>query len=524
MEQETTVSGNKGFISLGLQQSLVDALTRLGYEEPTPIQEQAIPPVLAGRDLLGQAATGTGKTAAFALPMIQRLVQAGRNRPMPSALILVPTRELAIQVAEAIHKYGRELQVSVVPIYGGQAYGQQIRVLERGVDIVVATPGRALDHIGRGTLKLGGVNTVVLDEADEMLDMGFVDDIETILQSVPKERQVMLFSATLPPRIASIVKRHQRNPVEVKIAAERLSADALPRVQQTTYIVNRSQKPESLGRVLDMENPASAIIFCRTRNEVDELSENLRARGYQPETLHGGMAQAHRDRVIKRLRSGLVDLVLATDVASRGLDIEHLTHVINYDVPASPETYVHRIGRVGRAGREGIAITLAEARDHRQLRNIEQLTRQKMKIAKVPTIDDLRARRMEKMHASVRDMILGEDLDQFRVIVEQLSGEFDIVEVALASLKLAHQAMGVKEPEDELPSMDTIKPIIPFNRPSADKGPSPRPAARAPLEKASPRAAAPAGKPKRREERKAPYAKAPAAKPTKKAPKKKTRT
>ncbi len=494
MEHDNTENGSKGFLPLGLEPRLIDVLTRLGYEEPTPIQLQAIPSLLEGRDLLGQAATGTGKTAAFALPLIQRISKMPK-RSKPSALILVPTRELAIQVSEAIHKYGRDLQVSVVPIYGGQAYGQQLRALERGIDIVVATPGRALDHIRRQTMQLGSIQTVVLDEADEMLDMGFVEDIETILQSVPTERQVMLFSATLPPRITSIVKRHLRNPVEVKIAAERMAADALPRVQQTTYIVSRAQKSEALGRILDMENPGSAIIFCRTRNEVDELSESLRARGYQAETLHGGMAQAHRDRVIKRLRAGLVDLVMATDVASRGLDIEHLTHVINFDVPASPETYVHRIGRVGRAGREGIAITLAEPREHRQLRNIEQLTRQKMKMAKVPTIADLRARKMEQTHNAVREALLEGDLDGFRVIVDQLSGEFDIVEVALAALKLAHLSTAGKEPDEDLPAFEMIKPIVPISAPSQ---PARRPSRGPASAEARPRAKAQAQAPFKR--------------------------
>lgn len=461
MDQEIASETANGFAELGLDSRLINALSRLGYEEPTPIQSQAIPLLLRGKDMVGQAATGTGKTAAFALPLLHRLSLSEPSQSGPRALVLVPTRELALQVSEAIHRYAKDLRLSVVPVYGGQPYGQQIRAFERGVDIVVATPGRALDHMRRQTLKLSSVQTVVLDEADEMLDMGFLDDIEAILSETPREKQSMLFSATLAPRIMGIAKRHLRDPVEVKVQAAPMKTDSLPLVQQTTYIVNRAQKPEALGRVLDMENPKSAIIFCRTRNEVDELAEILKARGYAAETLHGGMAQAQRDRVIKRLRAAQVDLVLATDVASRGLDIEQLSHVLNYDVPASPETYVHRIGRVGRAGREGIAITLAEPREHRLLRNIEQLTKQKMKIAKVPSIADLRARRMEILQSQVRSAILSEELDSFRVLVDGLSGEFDIVEIALGALKLAHEATNGPEPREER-EIELITPLVPI--------------------------------------------------------------
>jgi ATP-dependent RNA helicase DeaD len=459
MEKETaTTSQNTGVASLGLDGTLLAALAALGYEEPTPIQQQAIPVLLEGRDMVGQAATGTGKTAAFSLPLIQRLTDMDRSHRQPVALILVPTRELAIQVSEAIHRYGRDLGVSVVPIYGGQSYGPQIRSLERGVDIVVATPGRAMDHMRRGTLRLSRLAAVVLDEADEMLDMGFQEDIETILAETPGERQTMLFSATLPPRIAGMAKRYLRNPAEIKIAPEKVSTDAMPRVQQSAYIVNRAQKPEALGRILDMENPTAAIIFCRTRMEVEDLSAALLARGYQAEILHGGMAQAQRDRVIKKLRAAQVDLVLATDVASRGLDIEQLTHVFNYDVPASPETYVHRIGRVGRAGREGAAITLVEPKEHRQLRNIEQITKQKIKILKVPSVSDLHSRRLEMTHAAIREAILSEGLDTYRVVVDGLMSEFDIVEIALGAIKHVHQSMGG---EGERDTIEIVSPTLP---------------------------------------------------------------
>ncbi|MEX2570020.1 MAG: DEAD/DEAH box helicase [Gemmatimonadota bacterium] len=438
--KHVSVDSSTGFADLGLDARLVEALVGLGYEEPTPIQREAIPPLLDGRDLLGQAATGTGKTAAFALPLLQRLDNRDAARPLPTALILVPTRELAMQVAEAVHRYGRALQVSVLPIYGGQSFSQQLRVLKRGVDVVVATPGRALDHINRGTLDLDGLDLVVLDEADEMLDMGFAEDLEAILAATPASRQTVLFSATMPPRIAAIGRRNLRDPVQIRIAGEKLPAGAVPRIRQTAYVLPRAHKLAALARVLDMENPEAAIIFCRTRTEVDELTEKVSAYGYRAEAIHGGLSQEQRDRVMNKLRSGTTDLLIATDVAARGLDIPRLTHVINYDVPSAPESYVHRIGRVGRAGREGVAITLIQPREDRLLRNIERLTKQKIHVAKVPTVADLRTRRLELVRASLRETLVEGDLDGFRVVVESLADEFGPVEVAMAAVKLLDAA------------------------------------------------------------------------------------
>jgi ATP-dependent RNA helicase DeaD len=429
------------FAGLGLDARLVDALTSLGYEEPTPIQSASIPPLLEGRDVLGQAATGTGKTAAFALPLLQRLVAREARGGGPFALVLVPTRELAMQVAEAVHRYGRAHDVRVLPIYGGQSFTQQLRVLRRGVDVVVATPGRALDHIGRGTLDLGTVEVVVLDEADEMLDMGFAEDLEAILAATPSQRQTVLFSATMPPRISAIARRHLRDPAQIRMAGERVPAGSVPKIRQTAFIVPRAHKPAALGRVLDMENPEAAIVFCRTRQEVDELAEKVNAHGYRAEPLHGGMSQEQRDRVMKKLRAGAADLIIATDVAARGLDIAQLSHVINYDVPSAPESYVHRIGRVGRAGREGVAITLAEPREHRLLRNIEQVTKQRIDVARLPTVADLRARRLELVRASIREVLVEGDLDRYRVVVSSLAVEFDPMEIALAAVKLAQDAL-----------------------------------------------------------------------------------
>ncbi len=455
---ETDPAGHDGdattgatFADLGLPDGVLAAVTALGYEEPTPIQSESIPPLIEGRDLLGQAATGTGKTAAFALPILERISRVGgRGTTAPLALVLVPTRELAMQVSEAVHKYGRGIGARVVPVYGGQPIGRQLQILGRGVDVVVATPGRAVDHINRRSLVLDDVAMVVLDEADEMLDMGFADDLETILGAAPADRQTVLFSATLPARISGLAKRHLRDPVKVRIAAEAPSAGEAPKVRQTAYVVRRSDKAAALGRILDVEAPAAAIVFCRTRGEVDELAETLNGRGYRAEGLHGGMSQEQRDRVMGRLRSSTADLLIATDVAARGLDVDHLTHVVNYDVPSAPEAYVHRIGRVGRAGREGVALTLAEPREHRQLKNIERLTGQRISVDKVPTVADLRSRRLEVTVAALREAVLDDDSDAYRGVVEELADEFDVMEVALAAVRLAHEASGIVDDTHEI--------------------------------------------------------------------------
>ncbi|HZI07099.1 MAG TPA: DEAD/DEAH box helicase, partial [Archangium sp.] len=454
------------FEQLGLGPALVEALSGLGYEEPTPIQRASLPPLLAGKDLLGIAATGTGKTAAFSLPLLQNLTTPGKLAPFStSALVLVPTRELAMQVAEAIHRYGQKLGVTVLPLYGGQPIAQQLRVLKRGVDVIVATPGRALDHLKRQSLLLDSVRTVVLDEADEMLDMGFAEDLEAILDATPDKHQTALFSATLPPRIASIAERHLHAPVHVRIAKEKLAPGTGPRVRQTAYIVPRAFKAATLGRVLDVEAPTAAIVFCRTRTEVDELTVSLNGRGWRAQALHGGMDQAQRDRVLKQFKTHAVELLIATDVAARGLDIEKLSHVVNYDVPNAPEAYVHRIGRTGRAGREGVAITLAEPREHRLLRNIEKLTGQRIEIATVPTVADLRARRLELVRASLREALVAGELDSYRTVVESLASEFDLVDVAAAAVKLIHDA--------QVEGQDEADEEIPTQAPPSEKGPRP---------------------------------------------------
>ena len=454
-------AGSPAFASLSLDPRLLAALISLGYEEPTPIQQQAIPPLLEGRDVLAQAATGTGKTAAFALPILHAIATESATAPGPTkgsgpvALILVPTRELAMQLAEAVHRYGKTIGVRVLPVYGGASMDSQLRALKRGVDVVVATPGRALDHVNRKSLNLEGIRTLVLDEADEMLDMGFAEDLEAILAATPSERQTALFSATLPPRIVTIAGRHLRNPVRIAIARETAAAGKMPKVRQTAYVVSRGHKRAALGRVLDIESPTAALVFCRTRLEVDDLTEALKSRGLRVESLHGGISQGERDRVMKKLRAGTLELVVATDVAARGLDIGHLSHVVNYDVPSSPDVYVHRIGRTGRAGREGVAITLTEPREHWMLKNIERATKQKIEIGSVPTVADLRAKRLELTRASLRESLLAGGFDGYRVVVESLAEEFDPLDVAAAAVKMADPGAGVsgEEEEHEIPAV-----------------------------------------------------------------------
>jgi ATP-dependent RNA helicase DeaD len=446
-----------GFSLLGLDERLLETLTELGYEEPTPIQRAAIPPLLEGRDLLAEAPTGTGKTAAFALPALQRLAAgrgSGSARPdgHPSGLVLVPTRELAIQVSEAIHRYGERLGVRVLPVYGGQAIGAQLRSLRRGVDLVVATPGRAIDHLKRGTLTLDRIEVVILDEADEMLDMGFAEDLETLLSGTPEGRQTALFSATISGPIARIAHRHLHNPARVTIVADRLAGAGVAGVRQVAYVVRRSDKLTALGRILDVEDPASALVFARTRGEVDELAERLSGRGRDAAALHGGLSQEQRDRIMGRFRAGELDVLVATDVAARGLDIERVSHVVNYDIPSNPDVYVHRIGRTGRAGRAGVAITLVEPREHRLLANIERQVGVRLEVAPVPTAADLQERRLDALRSRVRAALQDEDRDRVRQVIEPLLAEFDAVDVAIAAVGVAERAIagdGVDEADVE---------------------------------------------------------------------------
>ena len=450
--------GTAAFAALGVGPALLRTLATLGYEEPTPVQREAIPVLQAGRDVLAEAPTGTGKTAAFALPMLQRISLGGTEEGRTAGLVLVPTRELAMQVAEAFHRYGQELGVRVLPVYGGQPIGQQLRGLRRGVDVVVATPGRAVDHLTRGSLRLDTVSFVVLDEADEMLDMGFAEDLETILGATPAERQTALFSATISPLISKIARRHLRDPIRVNVRPVAREGVSGALVRQVAYVVRRPDKLPALCRLLDVEDPSSALIFGRTREEVDDLARALTGRGHDAAALHGGMSQDMRDRVMNRFREGTLDILVATDVAARGLDIEHVSHVVNYDVPSDPDAYVHRIGRTGRAGREGTAITLVEPREHRLLRNIEAATHQRMVIAQIPTVADMREYRMGLLRAQLREALLADDFDRYRAVVEPLAEEFDVVDIALAAVSLA-AGEGARE-EDEVEVAPAMLPSV----------------------------------------------------------------
>jgi len=447
------------FAALGLGSELVQRLAKLKYEAPTPIQVEAIPALLSGRDLVGQAATGTGKTAAFALPMITSFLRRPAANPaakapaaptkgrikssrQPFGLVLVPTRELAMQAVAAIQEYSASQDVRVLAIFGGQSYDIQLRALDRGVDIVVATPGRAMDHIDRRTLDLSQISMVVLDEADEMLAMGFIEDIEKILGGLPEKRQTALFSATMPERIANVARKFLNNPMRIAIAKPKVSEDEVASVRQNAYIMPRAHKKEALCRILDFEVPTAAIVFCRTRNETDDVTTGLNSRGHRAEALHGGMAQAQRDRVMKNLREGSTKIVVATDIAARGLDIDHLSHVINFDMPESPETYVHRIGRVGRAGRTGMAITLAEPRHRFLMRDLERITKQPIWPTNVPALADVEAKRTQALGETIRKILAATNinLDVYRAAIASLTSgaePLNVVDVAAAAILMA---------------------------------------------------------------------------------------
>ncbi len=434
------------FADLALSEPVMRAINDLGFEAPTPIQARSIPVLLAGRDLIGQAQTGTGKTAAFAIPIIENCNSAN---PAVQALVLEPTRELAIQVAGGIVALAKHTGLRVVPVYGGQPLDRQFRALRDGAHIVVGTPGRLLDHLRRGTLVVDQVKVCVLDEADEMLALGFLEDMETILAELPEPRQLAFFSATMPPRIAALTQRFLKDPVRIAIDAKRRTVAA---TNQTYYEVAPGRKLEALARVLDMETPGPTIVFCRTRQETNDLADALRLRGYSAEALHGDLGQPDRDRVMRRFREGLADLLIATDVAARGLDIDTVTHVINYDIPWDVEQYIHRIGRTGRAGRTGDAITLVEGRERRQLRAIEQMTGAVIRPARIPTAADIAARRRDLFQESLRETLAARSFDGHLAAVEALSEEYDPAEIAAAALQMlwANQHSGPADAEEEL--------------------------------------------------------------------------
>jgi ATP-dependent RNA helicase DeaD len=422
------------FADLGLSEAVLKGLADVGYESPSPIQAATIPVLLSGADILGQAQTGTGKTAAFALPILSKLDLAQKE---PQALVLVPTRELAIQVAEAFQKYAAHLRgFHVMPIYGGQSYIPQLHALKRGTHVIVGTPGRVMDHLDRGTLSLKGVRFVVLDEADEMLQMGFVDAIDSILSQAPKERQVALFCATMAPQIKRIAQRHLRAPQEITIKSKTTTATD---IRQRYWVVSGMHKLDALTRILEVESFDAMLVFVRTKQSTVELAEKLQARGFAAAALNGDLQQSQRERTVAQLKAGQIDILVATDVAARGLDVERIGHVVNFDVPYDTESYVHRIGRTGRAGRSGEAILFIAPRERNMLDAIERATRQPIETMTLPTIDDVNAKRVAKFKERIAGALTSEAAGTYRAVIEEFAHESgaDIMDVAAALAQLA---------------------------------------------------------------------------------------
>ncbi len=424
------------FSQMALKPTLLKALNAVGYELPTPIQAQTIPLLLEGRDVLGQAQTGTGKTAAFALPILSNLELKQKE---PQVLVLTPTRELAIQVAEAFKTYASQIKTfHVLPVYGGQEYATQIRALQRGVHVIVGTPGRVMDHMRRGNIKLDRMKTLVLDEADEMLRMGFIDDVEWVLEQSPKRRQIALFSATMPAPIRKITQRYLRNPAEITIKVKATTAET---IRQRYWPVTGTHKLDALTRILEAESFDAMLVFVRTKTATLEVAEKLEARGYRASALNGDIAQKNRERIITQLKAGKLDILVATDVAARGLDVDRISHVINYDIPHDTEAYVHRIGRTGRAGRQGDAILFVAPRENRMLQAIEKATRKQIELMELPSTDMVNNRRIEKFKQRISDTMAEEDLSLFKGLIAQYQQEqqVDTLDIAAA---LAKQMQG----------------------------------------------------------------------------------
>lgn len=418
------------FQDLNLSSALMQSISKMGFEEPSPIQAQTIPLGLQNKDVIGQAQTGTGKTAAFGIPLIEKIDMKNENI---QALVVAPTRELAIQVSEELYKIGYHKRSRVLPIYGGQDINRQIRALKKNPHIIVGTPGRLIDHINRKTLKLGSVHTIVLDEADEMLNMGFIDDIEAILSNVPKERQTLLFSATMPDPIRRIAEKFMVNPELVKVKAKEMT---VPNITQYYLDVHEKKKFDVLTRLLDIQSPELAIVFGRTKRRVDELSEALTLRGYTAEGIHGDLTQAKRMSTLRKFKEGAIEVLVATDVAARGLDISGVTHVYNFDVPQDPESYVHRIGRTGRAGKTGMAMTFVTPREMDIVKNIERTTKKKMDRMKPPTLDEAIESQQQLASEKLRSTIENENLEFYKRTAENLLEEFDAQTVLAAAIKL----------------------------------------------------------------------------------------
>jgi ATP-dependent RNA helicase DeaD len=428
----------KSFAELNLSAGLVKAIADMGFEEPTPIQELTIPAALAGRDIIGQAQTGTGKTASFAVPVIEKKTAGVK----PYALILEPTRELAIQVAEEIGRLSKYKSRSVLTVYGGSSLERQVKALRSGVNIVVGTPGRVLDHLNRTTLSLSEISIVVLDEADEMLDMGFIEDIEKILEQTPATRQMMLYSATMAPAIAKIAKKHMKDPLKIAINLKDIVA---PKIAQVFYEVAQRDKTEVLTRLLDVESPELTLVFCHTKREVDDVAAALRTLGYNAGALHGDFTQSHREEMMGKFKSGAIDILVATDVAGRGIDVENITHVINYSIPQSPEGYIHRIGRTGRAGRSGMAVTFVTPREYRQLQLIERTARTKLSRRDVPSWAEVAKARQRQIVGDIAAVLEKGTHHAYLDVVRELAGTAGPEDVAAAALVLAFGDVKVVE-------------------------------------------------------------------------------
>lgn len=435
------------FGELELDKKIVSALTEMGFEEPSPIQKEAIPTALSGKDIIGQAQTGTGKTAAFGIPIIQNLT----DRKHIQALIMSPTRELAIQVAEEITKIGRTKRIKVLPVYGGQPIDRQIRSLKSGVQIVIGTPGRLLDHLRRETIKLDHIKFLVVDEADELLDMGFIADMEEIMRTLPPARQTMLFSATMPKPILTLTRKFMKSPKVIAIHKEVVTA---PTIDQ--YYYETRDKVDGLCRVLDTEENCKMIVFCRTKKGVDDLVMAIGMRGYQAEGLHGDLNQNQRDKVMKKFRDNKIDILVATDVAARGLDIDNITHVVNFDIPQDPESYVHRIGRTGRAGNSGIAITFITPREFRQLKLIERIVKTKIVRRELPTDANVLERQREQIVSKMQAVLEQNNFDEYKSIAERLAEDYDVEDIAAAALKLMQEGVKALETPKDASSEDLM--------------------------------------------------------------------
>lgn len=468
VSDDQPVAPEQTFSDLGLAPEVLKALADVGYETPSQIQALTIPPLLEGRHVVGLAQTGTGKTAAFALPILSQL---DFSQKTPQALVLAPTRELALQVSEAFEKYAAHMKgVKVLPIYGGQGYGVQLSALRRGVHVVVGTPGRIMDHLEKGTLDLSELRFLVLDEADEMLKMGFAEDVETILADTPDSKHVALFSATMPAQIRRISKKYLADPVEITVKSKTSTVSS---ITQRYLIVSYPQKVDALTRILEVENFEGMIVFVRTKNETETLAEKLRARGYSAMAINGDVAQVQRERTINQLKAGKLDILVATDVAARGLDVERISHVVNYDIPTDTESYVHRIGRTGRAGRSGDSIAFVTPRERHLLRAIEKATRQPLTQMQLPTVDDVNATRLTRFDDQITQALTQpERIDFFRDVVSHYVSEHDVSEVdvaaALAAVMHGEQPL-LLEPEPERASRSFDE--RPTHGGKADRGP-----------------------------------------------------